>query len=380
MTAMLLLMVAIGFTMGTVGAADLGIDKTADKTGDKTGEVTLVVNGSSQTTQNGVNVILAIDSSGSMDWNDPNNARKTAANGFIDNLNPSIDKVGVVNWDNDINQPQPLTNNLQLAKDTVNAGQASGSTNINLAIETSVNLLSASTLPSAQQFIILLSDGEWNTGSDPLANGEGVDQAATAGVKIFTIFLGGSGSNTMQSIATETGGKYYVASDPDVLDDIYDQIFSEITTTGTNLVVADTIANPFSYVDGSATKVPSTIVKNADGTTTLTWNIPSLGADESWNVTYGVISSAFGLNLPTNTIATLSYLDPAGEQQTQTFPVPVLSFPEPVIPEDPVVEPEDPVVEPKTEAKTVPMQTTGAPLALLLAGALAIFGGIVLRR
>jgi len=185
----LLLLMVIG-SVPSVAAVDL--DKTAVVTGNDTGEVTLVVNGSSQTVNEsrGIDVVLAIDSSGSMAWNDPDGLRKNASISFINQLDDSKDKVGVINWDNQIRQQQNLTSNFQDAKNTVNAGTNGETTNINLAINRSLDILGASVLDPSQRFIILLSDGESNTGGNPLGAGQSVERAINESIKIYTIFLG----------------------------------------------------------------------------------------------------------------------------------------------------------------------------------------------
>ena len=113
--AILLLIISIG----AVSAADVTPEKTAVKTGPNTATVTLSVNGSSGTATSSADVVFAIDSSGSMSTSDPTKLRATGAKNFIDQMDSSKDKVGVVNWDNTIRQNQPLTNDFTQAKSVV---------------------------------------------------------------------------------------------------------------------------------------------------------------------------------------------------------------------------------------------------------------------
>ncbi|MDI9437326.1 MAG: VWA domain-containing protein, partial [Euryarchaeota archaeon] len=126
---------------GSVSAADLTVNKTAVKTGPDTATVTIVVNGSSSTTSASADVVFAIDSSGSMGWNDPSNLRLIAANNFIDKMNASRDQVGAVDWDSSVQGTQPLTSDFALVKTFINAIDASGGTNLDAGLNASNILL-----------------------------------------------------------------------------------------------------------------------------------------------------------------------------------------------------------------------------------------------
>ncbi len=155
---------AITLSGAAFAADEIDANKTAVKTSCTEVNVTINVTGSSTTTVTPADVVFAIDSSGSMSTSDPTGLRKTATINFINKLNPTQDKVGVVNWANVIKQQQALTNNFAQAINVVNQGVPGGTTNGALAIQTSTTLLNASTLPPSQRFIILLTDGLFNQG------------------------------------------------------------------------------------------------------------------------------------------------------------------------------------------------------------------------
>lgn len=85
-----------------------------------------------------------------------------------------------------------------------------GATNMSAGLSEAVKMLDADkTRPLARKTIILMTDGLWNQGADPLT------VAATAkakGIVIHTVtFLPGADQKTMIAIATLTGGKHYYA-------------------------------------------------------------------------------------------------------------------------------------------------------------------------
>lgn len=84
--------------------------------------------------------------------------------------------------------------------------------------------------------IVLLTDGEWNTGGNPeggdsvdsfsgVGQGSVIQYAKNSGIKIFTIALGNEPNHDeLQSYADQTDGKFYSATAGDDLTLIYDDI------------------------------------------------------------------------------------------------------------------------------------------------------------
>ncbi len=326
---------------GTVFANDLALEanKTAEVTDVDTATVNVQVNGSSESTQNAADVVFAIDSSGSMSTSDPTDLRKTATINFINKMNNNTDKVGVINWDDAIQQRQNLTSNFTAAINVVNQGSPGGTTNGALAMQTAKEILDGSGLPVSQRIIIFLTDGLFNEGGQTI-NGTYYDpdqaaiyyatQAKNLGYSIYTIGLGSYVNPTvLQSMASVINGttQYYFASNATVLDSIYNQIFQTINKPSTNITVTDFVPNYLTYVDGSATVVPTSNVLNPDGTRTLTWFVGSLGKGQTWNVSYDLISGINGYDIPTNVNANVTYTNPSGNPENLTLPIPLVDFP-----------------------------------------------------
>lgn len=98
-----------------------------------------------------------------------------------------------------------------------------GGTNMSAGIDKAVELLTdPSTNSLAQKTIILMSDGQWNTGRDPI---EAAQDAADANITIHTIsFLAAADQYTMEQVASITGGRSYVAPDSETLEDVFEEL------------------------------------------------------------------------------------------------------------------------------------------------------------
>jgi Mg-chelatase subunit ChlD len=83
-------------------------------------------------------------------------------------------------------------------------------------------LTGADVRPYAERIMILMTDGQWNQGRDPL---DAASDALGSGITIHTIGLLSAGqSSTLIDIAELTGGKYYAASNEDALEDAFREL------------------------------------------------------------------------------------------------------------------------------------------------------------
>jgi Ca-activated chloride channel family protein len=204
-------------------------------------------------TANGIDIVLALDISGSMQALDfkVDNTRvnriavvKSVVSKFIDER-PN-DRIGLIAFAGAPYIVSPLTLDhdwLQQNLERINVGIGDDGTAIGSAIAAAVNHLRTTTAKS--RVVILLMDGVNNTGKiPPLAAAEA---ARALGVKIYTIGVGVRGKApipvrdqaghtrvvmayvdvdeaTLQSVANDTGGQFYRATDTDSLKKIYEQI------------------------------------------------------------------------------------------------------------------------------------------------------------
>lgn len=198
-------------------------------------------------TSEGIDIVLALDVSGSMlarDF-DPDRleAAKTVAQKFI--LERPQDKIGLVIFAGESFTQCPLTTDqrvlVNLIRD-VKSGMIEDGTAIGLGLANAVNRLKDS--PAKSKVVILLTDGVNNRGA--IAPATAAELAKTYGIRVYTIGVGTYGEapypvqtpfgvqmqnvpveideDILQQIATLTGGKYFRATDNNKLEQIYKEI------------------------------------------------------------------------------------------------------------------------------------------------------------
>jgi len=200
-------------------------------------------------TTRGIDIVMAIDVSASMLAKDlkPNRleALKKVASKFI-NRRPN-DRIGLVEYAGESYTRTPVISDkgiiLKSLRDIKYNTIITGGTAIGMGLATAVNRLKESKAKS--RIIILLTDGVNNSGFiDPQTASE---LAVEYGIKTYTIGLGSNGmalspvainngkfqysriqveidEKLLKEIASETGGKYFRATNNKKLEDIYDEI------------------------------------------------------------------------------------------------------------------------------------------------------------
>ncbi len=171
---------------------------------------------------------------------------KEAAKKFIDMLNP-IDRVAIVEFSSNGNNYvdysrviQHLTYNRSAAKNALDSLKAMGGTPMGYGIQLAINELDMNGRANSTKAIILLTDGWWNEGPDPI---QMASVAAGRGYRIYTIGYGGADTNTLKQIAEMTGGKYYYAANSSDLMKIYSEIAKEVTVYARNVELKLKITN-----------------------------------------------------------------------------------------------------------------------------------------
>lgn len=181
----------------------------------------------------GLDLMLVIDTSGSMSGANINTA-KAAAVALINALPDTTTQMGIVTFDQSANvyrQLQDLTANRALLIGAVNALGAPGpATAIGSGIQAARGeLLSARAIAGHQKMQVVLSDGANNAGPNP------VTEAGTAwanGITVHSVGVPGHSVATMQGIATAGHGVYTNANDLSTLIGVFQG-------TGGNLVGLD---------------------------------------------------------------------------------------------------------------------------------------------
>ena len=201
---------------------------------------------SSESTE-GIDIMMALDISGTMQAEDlkPNRleAAKQVASDFV--IARPNDQIGLVVFAGESFTQCPLTTDhavlVNLFK-SVKFGMIEDGTAIGLGLANAVNRMKDS--PTKSKVVILLTDGSNNRGDiDPLTAAE---IAKTFGIRVYAIGVGSHGQarvpvqtpmgvqymtmdsefdeTTLQNIASTTGGQYFRATDNNSLKQIYEQI------------------------------------------------------------------------------------------------------------------------------------------------------------
>jgi len=205
------------------------------------------VNSSDISNSEGIDIIMALDISGTMLANDFSPTRleaaKKVASEFI-NDRPS-DRIGLVIFAGESFTQCPLTTDHRVLLNLlteVKFGMIEDGTAIGLGLANSVNRLKDS--ESKSRVVILLTDGSNNAGQ--IAPLTAAELAASYGIRVYTIGIGSRGNSvarvmtpygmqtmnvsgdfdekTLTEIAGVTGGTYFRATDNTSLSGIYDEI------------------------------------------------------------------------------------------------------------------------------------------------------------
>jgi Ca-activated chloride channel homolog len=209
-------------------------------------------------------VVLVLDRSGSMAWDlsgvewsypgkskypkayceppDPTLSRWAAAasavNAFINAIKttPPIEQLGIVSFSSDCEACggtiKAATTDSALSIDYTGAQAAitkissnpiPGGTNIGAGIDEAVNVLKGGKArPFAQKTIIVMTDGHWTDGANPV---DAARRAAAIGITVHAItFSTDADEALMMDVAREGGGKHFHAPDAATLKKIYEEI------------------------------------------------------------------------------------------------------------------------------------------------------------
>lgn len=108
-----------------------------------------------------------------------------------------------------------------------------GGTNMRAGIEAGLSVLTGDGVrPFSQKSMVLMSDGQWNTGGSPIAAAQ---QARQDGIVIHTIsFIDAGNQRDMERIAEITGGRHYYASNEAELRRAFEELARLLPATLTD--------------------------------------------------------------------------------------------------------------------------------------------------
>lgn len=196
-------------------------------------------------------IMLVTDHSRSMEANDvaPDRlaAAQKAANAFLDQVPPKV-RVGIVAFSTAPDAVQAPSTDRTPVRQIIDAQFPDGATDTGDALQIALNQITQDTGPGSggkrpPGAIVLLSDGKWTAGRDPVIVAQAAGQAK---VPIYTVALGtpngvveGPGfgfvpvppdPQTLGAIAQQSGGKAYTTGNANELKDIYKTLGSKLGT------------------------------------------------------------------------------------------------------------------------------------------------------
>ena len=171
----------------------------------------------------GVNVLISLDSSGSMGWNDPQELRKDAAKALVDILNPK-DQAAVVDFGAGSSGGfihtrllQDFTSDRNRLYEAIDLCTSSGGTPLYSSLQETIAFMAASGLPNLA--LVVLTDGEAQDShlfDDVVAAAQGI------GLPLNPVGLGDDFDLTqLQALADQTGGIFAAVNDAEGLEELF---------------------------------------------------------------------------------------------------------------------------------------------------------------
>ena len=192
-----------------------------------------------------IDIIVVMDNSGSMAYNDRSNLRFDVVKSFIDRLHIG-DSIGVLHFNTDVDVQLPITEIMgnedkALLKDKIETVWPRKDTDVLLALATALENIRARESSQNTKYCILVTDGEIDPGPEFRRDEEVreryyrdlgllVDQYEDNIWPIFVVFLspGGREDDFLKEIARRTGGNFYHLKNVNELEDIFSEIFHRI--------------------------------------------------------------------------------------------------------------------------------------------------------
>ncbi len=178
-----------------------------------------------------IDMMLVLDTSGSLAQTDPADYRTQAAVGLIRGLSAKSDiQIGVIGFNNSNDLLQPLTRDRNRVIAALEGLRRSGGTNLAAGIRTAVEELVANGREESSRVIVLFTDGM----SNEKKAREAANFAAAEGIAVQALLLGENlkGGFLLEEIAASTGGGFVWVLDPTDLP----EAFLNLKTTGVDAV------------------------------------------------------------------------------------------------------------------------------------------------
>ncbi|MEO8082586.1 MAG: VWA domain-containing protein [Ardenticatenales bacterium] len=294
-------------------------DKVAAPTslvlGDTT-EVTLSIDGDCPVLDNPADIVLLVDTSGSMSGTKMGAARSAVLE-FVGQLDYGLHQVALISFSTDVTLVQPLTNNPRaLIRAIPELGDDAG-TNMAAAMALAgTELDSPRARKGARQVVVLLSDGRPTDSADGVVSM--ASQFRSMGRDVYTIGLGLDVDGGFMRLVATAPNFYFEAPTEYDLVGIYDVISRRVGASSLlqSASVTDVVPADMAYLGGSA--VPPARWDSASRT--LSWQLGTV-SPAGMRLRYKLRPQAVGRH-PTNVRAGADVVDGVGVAGSIAFPVP----------------------------------------------------------
>ena len=291
----------------------------------ETVEVALVVEGGCPLEFQTADVVLSIDTSGSMRQENKMAAARNAAVAFLAQTDPLLTRVGLVSFAGEPTAVQALTEDRRRLITAVNGLQADGGTRLVPPLEASIDMvLGEGARAGANRVIVFMSDGKDTGGGsvhvpDPPGLPEAIQRARDAGIFIFTIGLGSDADERTLRRMAQDDEAYFFSPSTAELRGVYLQIARRIEAAELfqRITVVDEVPDNMTFLPGSGR--PTEPELSPDGKT-LTWRLGRV-LEPGFQLGYRLRPEEVGL-WPTNRRAWADYVDGFGNPDRTIFPVP----------------------------------------------------------
>lgn len=289
-----------GLLLGVGGASGdqrvaLSISETITPTEISVGEeatVTLELKAPMEEPPMVTDLILVVDRSESFELEQA----ISAANCIIASLDPARDRVGLVSFAGEARLDAPLTPVAEA--DTVREAlaklAAEGKTALGEGIAVATDELDfQGRRPEAMLIEVLLTDGWWTTGREPL---EAAQRAAELGIVIHAIAIGRYVNQKLLAQLTEmTGGELFSSCNQTVTEEILQGTRPPEEPFATDIEIVETLTSDIRFVGALENPPAGIIYNNPDGTTELSWRVDSLKPGEGWKTRYTITADRAGI-------------------------------------------------------------------------------------
>jgi len=289
----------------------------------------------------GLDVVLALDHSASMAGYDRLTNARTAVDRFLDALDPTQVRVGLVTFSDSVTARVPVTGDYTAVRAAVARLRPEGQTSVAVALAASGELL-AGRPDGAGAATLLLTDGVNTAGSAPMLAAAATLRAA--GVHVATVCAGGRCDPALPDVASSPDAVFDVP-DGDAIIGLFDQLARRLAgVLPYDVVLVDAFPAGVAVDPTSFSPLPD---DNApDG---VAWRWPLLPA-EGVTLTYTVRPQLAG-RLPVNRGAVVTYRFGLGERGRAVLPVPEIR----------AMDAAPPTASPTPASPTPPAPTATAP-------------------